>query len=134
MRTSPPFATRLSPAQKAWASVGSGSGSRFTGSGGGCFQTSLPTTHEAPTYTVAGVVHYCVANMPSAVPCTATQALNNVTLPFGLAIADKGYERALAEDPHLLRGLNVCKGRVTNGPVARHLGYDCVEPTTALAA
>ena len=101
---------------------------------GGCFQTSVPTTHEVPTYTVAGVVHYCVANMPSAVPRTATQALNNVTLPFGLAIADKGYERALAEDPHLLRGLNVCKGRVTNGPVARHLGYDCVEPTTALAA
>lgn len=101
---------------------------------GGCFQTSRPTTHEAPTYTVDDVVHYCVANMPSAVPRTATHALNNVTLPFGLAIADKGYERALTEDRHLLDGLNVCKGYVTNDAVARHMGYDCGEPTKALAA
>jgi alanine dehydrogenase len=101
---------------------------------GGCFETSKPTTHEAPTYAVDDVVHYCVANMPSAVPRTATHALNNVTLPFGLSIADKGYERALCEDAHLLGGLNVCKGMVTNAAVACDLGYDHVDPTTAMAA
>jgi alanine dehydrogenase len=90
---------------------------------GGCFETSHPTTHEAPTYVVDGVVHYCVANMPGAVPRTSTYALNNATLPSVLAIADKGWKRALAEDPGLRAGLNVAYGKVTCEPVARAQGY-----------
>ena len=81
---------------------------------GGCFETSRPTTHAAPTYVEEGVVHYCVTNMPGAVARTSTVALNNATLPFVLAIADRGWRRALAEDPHLRRGLNICRGRVTH--------------------
>ena len=88
---------------------------------GGCFETSHPTTHEAPTYVVDGVVHYCVANMPGAVPRTSTYALNNATLPFVLAIADKGWKRALADDPHLRKGLNVAFGRITYRAVAEAL-------------
>ena len=91
---------------------------------GGCFETSRATTHADPVYTVDNVIHYCVANMPGAVPHTSTYALNNVTLPFVLAIADKGYKRALLDDPHLLRGLNVHQGRVTFEAVARDLGYE----------
>jgi alanine dehydrogenase len=90
---------------------------------GGCFATSHPTTHEAPTYLVDGVVHYCVANMPGAVPRTSTYALNDATLPFVLAIADKGWKRALADDVHLRRGLNVALGKVTCEPVARAQSY-----------
>jgi alanine dehydrogenase len=90
---------------------------------GGCFETSHPTTHEAPTYVVDGVVHYCVANMPGAVPRTSTYALNNATLPFVLAIADKGWKRALADDVHLRGGLNVAFGKVTCEPVAKAQGY-----------
>ena len=89
---------------------------------GGCFETSHPTTHSDPTYVVDGVVHYCVANMPGAVARTSTLALNNATLPFVLALADKGWRTALSQDPHLLAGLNVCDGRVTCEPVAEAQG------------
>ena len=88
---------------------------------GGCFETSQPTTHADPTYVVDGIVHYCVANMPGAVARTSTFALNNATLPFALALADKGYKRALAEDPHLKNGLNIHKGKVTYKAVAEAL-------------
>jgi alanine dehydrogenase len=87
---------------------------------GGCFETSRPTTHADPTYEVEGVIHYCVANMPGAVPLTSSQALNNATLPFGLALANKGFSAAL-ENPHLRAGLNVYRGRLTCEPVARSL-------------
>ena len=100
---------------------------------GGCFETSHATTHQEPTYVVDGVVHYCVANMPGAVPRTSTYALNNVTLPYGLALADKGYKKALLANPNFLKGLNVYKGRVTYDAVARDLGYDYVDPAKALA-
>ena len=89
---------------------------------GGCFETSRPTTHAAPTYLEEGVVHYCVTNMPGAVARTSTVALNNATLPFVLAIADHGWHRALSADPHLGSGLNICRGRVTHPAVARDLG------------
>lgn len=100
---------------------------------GGCFETSHATTHAEPTYVVDGVVHYCVANMPGAVPNTSTYALNNVTLPYALALADKGYKQALLENPNFLEGLNVCKGKVTYKAVADDLGYVYTEPHTALA-
>jgi len=100
---------------------------------GGCFETSHPTTHAEPTYMVDGVVHYCVANMPGAVPHTSTYALNNATLPYALALAEKGYKKALLENPHFLAGLNVCKGQVTYQAVADDLGYEYVDPRTALA-
>jgi alanine dehydrogenase len=89
---------------------------------GGCFETSRPTTHADPTYVVDEVVHYCVANMPGAVPRTSTYALNNATLPFVLALADKGWRRALGDDPHLRNGLNVAQGKVTHPEVAAALG------------
>src|SRR5499426_437830 len=85
---------------------------------GGCSETSRPTTHSAPTYILYDVVHYCVTNMPGAVARTSTFALNNVTLPFVLALADKGYRRALGEDEHLRNGLNVFEGRITHRAVA----------------
>lgn len=90
---------------------------------GGCFETSHPTTHAEPTYVVDGIVHYCVANMPGAVARTSTYALNNVTLPHALAIADLGWQEALRRNPHLLAGLNVAEGSITCEPVARALGY-----------
>jgi len=99
---------------------------------GGCFETSRATTHADPTYIVDDVVHYCVANMPGAVPRTSAYALNNVTLPFVLTLADKGYEQALADDPHLRNGLNVHKGHVTQKEVAHDLGYDYVEALEAM--
>ena len=99
---------------------------------GGCFETSKATTHADPTYILHDVVHYCVANMPGAVPRTSTFALNNATLPFIINIANKGYKKALADDPHLLNGLNVYRGKVTERSVAENLGFDYVEPTTAL--
>ena len=83
---------------------------------------------------VEGVIHYCVANMPGGVARTSTYALNNVTLPFGLRIADKGYKQALLEDHHLRAGLNVCKGKVTYKAVADDLGYEYVPAEKALAA
>ncbi|KRQ93600.1 alanine dehydrogenase [Bradyrhizobium valentinum] len=88
---------------------------------GGCFETSRPTTHADPTYEVDGVIHYCVANMPGAVPLTSSHALNNATLPFGLALANRGLAAAL-EDPHLRAGLNVYRGRLTYRAVAESLG------------
>ena len=91
---------------------------------GGCFETSHATTHADPTYLVDGVVHYCVANMPGAVARTSTYALNNVTLPHALRIADLGWKAALKADPHLANGLNVSGGKVTYEAVARELGYD----------
>lgn len=99
---------------------------------GGCFETSKATTHDAPTYVVDGVVHYCVANMPGSVARTSTYALNNATLHHALAIADKGWKQALSDDPHLKNGLNVCKGRVTCPAVAADLGYDYLPPDQAL--
>ena len=93
---------------------------------GGCFETSRPTTHADPVYVVDGVTHYCVANMPGGVPRTSTMALNHATLPFVLAIADKGWKAALAGDPHLKNGLNIAFGKVTCKPVAEALGYKYV--------
>jgi alanine dehydrogenase len=99
---------------------------------GGCFETSRPTTHADPVYLVNGVTHYCVANMPGGVPRTSTFALNNATLPFVLALAGKGWKRALADDVHLRDGLNIAAGKVTCRPVAEALGYDYVDPATML--
>jgi alanine dehydrogenase len=101
---------------------------------GGCFETSRATTHAAPTYLVDGVVHYCVANMPGAVPRTSTYALNNATLPFVLALADKGWKKALAEDRHLANGLNVHEGKITCAGVSDALGYAYHDPRTLLGA
>jgi alanine dehydrogenase len=100
---------------------------------GGCFETSRPTTHAEPTYLAEGVVHYCVTNMPGAVARTSTVALNNATLPFVLAIADRGWRRAMAEDPHLRDGLNVCHGRVTHPAVARDLALPLTPSEEAVA-
>ena len=96
---------------------------------GGCFETSRPTTHDDPIYEVDGVLHYCVANMPGAVPRTSTYALNNVTLPFALALASKGPRQALADDPHLAAGLNVADGRIAHAAVARDLDLPFARPT-----
>ena len=93
---------------------------------GGCFETSRPTTHSDPTFVVDSIVHYCVANMPGAVSRTSTYALNNVTLPHALRIADLGWKEALRANPHLANGLNVSDGMVTYEAVAKQLGYDFV--------
>jgi len=100
---------------------------------GGCAETSRPTTHSQPTFIVDDVVHYCVANMPGAVARTSTFALNNATLPFVLALAGKGYRRALADDPHLRAGLNVHQGRITYEAVANALGFPYAPADRALA-
>jgi alanine dehydrogenase len=100
---------------------------------GGCFETSKPTTHAEPTYEVDGIVHYCVANMPGAVPVTSAAALNNATLHYGLQLADRGM-KALMDDPHLRNGLNVHQGRITNAAVAEALGYEMAEARAVLAA
>ena len=99
---------------------------------GGCFETSRATTHQNPTYVEEGVVHYCVANMPGGVARTSTFALTNATLPFALALADKGYKRALLDDPNLREGLNVHLGRVTYKAVAEALGHDYQSTSEAL--
>ncbi|WP_121063908.1 alanine dehydrogenase [Chachezhania antarctica] len=101
---------------------------------GGCFETSHATTHADPIYEVDGIMHYCVANMPGAVARTSTIALTNATLPFLLSLADKGWREALTEDPHLLNGLNVHAGRLTNYAVGKALGIDVLSPTLALKA
>ncbi|MFT4924873.1 MAG: alanine dehydrogenase [Phenylobacterium sp.] len=101
---------------------------------GGCIATSHATTHAEPTYIVDEVVHYCVANMPGAVPRTSTFALNNVTLPYILKLANLGYQEALMADKHLLNGLNVINGQVTCESVAKNLGFEFVEPSVALTA
>jgi alanine dehydrogenase len=98
---------------------------------GGCVETSHATTHSDPTYVVDGVVHYCVANMPGAVARTSTFALNSVTLPFTLALANKGWKKALAQDVHLRNGLNVFEGQVTCEPVALAHGLPYVKAETA---
>ncbi|MEJ2016246.1 MAG: alanine dehydrogenase [Limibacillus sp.] len=95
---------------------------------GGCFETSRPTSHSEPTYVEEGCVHYCVTNMPGAVARTSTLALNNATLPFTLALANKGTRQALAEDPHLRQGLNVAEGKVTYKAVADAHGLDFTAP------
>ena len=100
---------------------------------GGCFETSHATTHSDPTYEIDGIIHYCVANMPGAVPVTSAHALNNATIAHGLALADKGAQAILA-DRHLRNGLNIHRGKVTNRPVAEALGLEMVEPEAALAA
>ena len=99
---------------------------------GGCFETSRPTSHAAPTYVEEGVVHYCVTNMPGAVARTSTIALGNATLPFTLALAEKGWRQALADDPHLRRGLNVHAGEVTHAAVAHDLGLGFRNTETVL--
>ena len=99
---------------------------------GGCFETSKPTTHADPVYIIDDVVHYCVANMPGAVPSTSTYALNNMTLPFGLALANKGYKAALLDDGHFMNGLNVCEGKITHQAVADNIGYTYVDPAALL--
>jgi alanine dehydrogenase len=99
---------------------------------GGCFETSRPTTHADPTYVEEGVVHYCVTNMPGALPRTSAFALNNATLPFVLALAGKGAKRALLDDPHLLAGLNVHRGKITQEAVARDLRLDFAPAQQAL--
>ena len=99
---------------------------------GGCVETSKPTTHGDPTYIVDDVVHYCVANMPGGVPRTSTLALNQVTLPYLVKLANKGYQKALGEDKNFLAGLNVHKGQVTYKAVADVFGYEYVDPLSVL--
>ncbi len=99
---------------------------------GGCCETSRPTTHDDPTFVVDGVIHYCVANMPGGVPKTSAHALNNATLPFVMALAGKGWKRALSDDPHLLAGLNIWNGKITCAPVAAALGLPHTPATDAL--
>ncbi len=99
---------------------------------GGCFETSRATTHQDPIYEVDGIMHYCVANMPGAVARTSTLALGNATLPFMLALADKGWKKACAEDPHLLAGLNVHAGKLTYAAVGEALGMKSITGTDAL--
>ena len=99
---------------------------------GGCVETIKATTHENPTYVVDGVIHYGVANMPGGVPRTSTLALTNATLPYALQLANKGWKRALSEDPHLKNGLNIAAGRVTCKPVADALGYKYAAPEAVM--
>lgn len=101
---------------------------------GGCFATSKPTTHENPTYVIDGVVHYCVANMPGAVPRTSTVALNNATLPFVLALANLGYKEAMRRNSHLLNGLNVANGKITHQAVAHALQLDYIPASNIIGA
>ncbi|MBI1215257.1 MAG: alanine dehydrogenase [Alphaproteobacteria bacterium] len=101
---------------------------------GGCAETSRPTTHDEPTFEVDGVVHYCVANMPGAVPRTSAHALNNAVLPYGLEIADKGWVKALSDNRHLRNGLTVCKGKITHEQVAHDLKLDYSKAEESLAA
>jgi len=99
---------------------------------GGCFETSKPTTHANPTYSVDGVVHYCVANMPGAVSRTSTYALNAATVGYAKNIARKGWRQAMADDPHLLNGLNVCEGKLTYAAVGEALDMDTFDPKSCL--
>lgn len=100
---------------------------------GGCFETSRATTHQDPIYEVDGIVHYCVANMPGAVARTSTQALGNATLPFLLALAEKGWRRAVKDDPHLRAGLSTHEGRLTSPPIGEALGIEAISPDQLLA-
>jgi alanine dehydrogenase len=100
---------------------------------GGCVETIKATTHENPTYVVDGIIHYGVANMPGGVPRTSTLALTNATLPYTLQLANKGWKQALADNPALLRGLNVTEGQVTYAGVAEAFGMPCADPASFLA-
>jgi alanine dehydrogenase len=100
---------------------------------GGCFETSHPTTHADPVFTVDGVIHYCVANMPGAVPRTSAYALNRATLPFVLELAQRGVTEALRTNASLRDGLNIFRGKVTRKEVAEALGYPCADAAEALA-
>ena len=100
---------------------------------GGCFETSRTTTHDDPIYIIDGIVHYCVANMPGAVARTSTIARGNATMPFMLALADKGWKQACADDPHLKAGLNVHAGQLTYAAVAEALGMEAITADQAIA-
>jgi alanine dehydrogenase len=100
---------------------------------GGCFETSRPTTHSDPTYEVDGITHYCVTNMPGAVPVTSTYALTNATMPYVVHLAGAGVHGAVAESPGLKLGVNVAAGRVTYAPVAEAVGVPCTPVDDALA-
>jgi alanine dehydrogenase len=95
---------------------------------GGCFETSRATTHSDPVFTIDGIIHYCVANMPGAVARTSAFALNNATLPFALALANKGAKQAMIDDPHLAAGLNVFAGAISHPAVAHDLHRPCERP------
>jgi len=99
---------------------------------GGCFETSKATTHQDPTFVVDDVVHYCVANMPGAVPQTSTYALNNATLPFAISLANHGWQEAMRRDPHLLNGLNVHEGKLTYEAVAQAQNLEFTEPSSLI--
>ncbi|HEU4599264.1 MAG TPA: alanine dehydrogenase, partial [Solirubrobacterales bacterium] len=99
---------------------------------GGCFETSHPTTHRQPTFEVDGVTHYCVTNMPGAVPITSTHALTNATLPYAIALADHGVAEAIRRDPGLRLGVNVAGGKVTHPAVAEGVGMEYVPVEQAL--
>ena len=99
---------------------------------GGCVETSRPTTHSKPTFEVDGIVHYCVTNMPGAVPITSTQALTNATLPYAIALADEGVAEAIRRNPGLRPGVNVAAGAVTHPAVAEAVGMPSVPPEQAL--
>jgi alanine dehydrogenase len=99
---------------------------------GGCFETSHPTTHQDPTFEVDGIIHYCVANMPGAVPITSTHALTNATLPYAIALADEGVVGAIRRDPGLRPGVNVAAGAVTHPAVAEGVSAPCVPLEEAL--
>jgi alanine dehydrogenase len=99
---------------------------------GGCFETSKPTTHDDPIYIIDDVVHYCVANMPGAVPYTSTLGLTNVTLPYAIQLANKGWKRALLEDPELLMGLNVAEGKIVYRDVAEAFRMEYTEVAEVL--
>jgi alanine dehydrogenase len=101
---------------------------------GGCLETSRPTTHSDPIYTIDGVVHYCVANMPGAFPQTSTAALNHATLPYALELANKGWKQALMDNPYLREGLNVLGGQITYRAVAEALNLEYQDAETAMAA
>jgi alanine dehydrogenase len=100
---------------------------------GGCFETSHATTHQDPVYAVDGIMHYCVANMPGAVARTSTLALGNATMPFMLALADKGWKKACTDDRHLLAGLNTHAGKLTYAAVGAALGLPVISAAEALA-
>jgi alanine dehydrogenase len=99
---------------------------------GGCFEDTRPTTHADPTYMVHDSVFYCVANMPGAVPNTSTYALTNATMPYAVALADKGWAQACRDDASLLKGLNTHAGTLTNVPVGQAVGIDAVTPESVL--
>jgi alanine dehydrogenase len=101
---------------------------------GGCFETSHVTTHDKPTFVLDGIVHYCVGNMPGAVPRTSTFALNNATLPYVIALANLGYQEAMRRNHHLMHGLNICEGKITHRAVAEALHQSYTPPEEFIGA